>query len=185
MPWVRPQLKEVLHTIASNITKNVSVASSIRQALRMAADITSESSDIVVTGSLYLVGNVLRLLQSDNERPKMTHNKSMQNAGVYMKHLQFDGADLVPQRDVEKAARIEQGLCVYCGGAGHNIFYCPRRLSKNDREQKRTPSNPGIDNDAQDGSSPGAEVPTTPTRQRTKEDKQKQFVIENPRAWQT
>ncbi|RMZ78841.1 hypothetical protein DV738_g3681, partial [Chaetothyriales sp. CBS 135597] len=67
MPWVRPQVKEVLASLAQGLARSVRVASSPEQALRLAGRLAKEDGQIVVAGSLYLTGDIIRLLQKANQ----------------------------------------------------------------------------------------------------------------------
>lgn len=61
MPWVKPM---ACGDISNATTSSVSRAESIEAALQMATDISRKSNSlIVIAGSLYLVGDVLRLLR--------------------------------------------------------------------------------------------------------------------------
>ena len=65
MPWARPQPPSVLRDHLVNCTKaaEVHIAASPLDALQMASNITAEKDLLVVAGSLYLVGDVLRHLE--------------------------------------------------------------------------------------------------------------------------
>jgi dihydrofolate synthase len=70
MPWVKPQPKELLADIASPYTDHlVQTAKDAKEALSKAVQVTPEENQIVVAGSLYLVGDVLRLGPEPVDRP--------------------------------------------------------------------------------------------------------------------
>ncbi|RMZ87933.1 hypothetical protein DV736_g4838, partial [Chaetothyriales sp. CBS 134916] len=69
MPWVRPQAKEVLASLTHDIARSVKVADSPGKALRLARQVAKQDGEIIVAGSLYLVGDILRLLQKANQAP--------------------------------------------------------------------------------------------------------------------
>ncbi|RMZ75027.1 hypothetical protein DV737_g5489, partial [Chaetothyriales sp. CBS 132003] len=71
MPWVRPQAKEVLASLAHDIARSVQVADSPGKALKLAAKVAGQDGEIIVAGSLYLVGDILRLLQKANQTPEV------------------------------------------------------------------------------------------------------------------
>ncbi|RMD41077.1 hypothetical protein DV735_g4057, partial [Chaetothyriales sp. CBS 134920] len=67
MPWVRPQAKEVLASLAQGVARSVGVANSPQHALKLAGRAAKQDGEIVVAGSLYLTGDIIRLLHKANQ----------------------------------------------------------------------------------------------------------------------
>ena len=62
MPWASPASFDLLNKVAKELTcKTISYAPTPGEALRKAARMTREEELIIVAGSLYLVGDVLRI----------------------------------------------------------------------------------------------------------------------------
>jgi dihydrofolate synthase len=67
MPWVKPSSVQTLQDVASRLTSKVRVSTSPDEALCEAVKITPEDELIVIGGSLYLVGDVLRMLEISHD----------------------------------------------------------------------------------------------------------------------
>ena len=121
MPWVKPQLKEVLHSLASDLTAGVEIATDPVAALRQAVACTPPGHNTVVTGSLYLVGDILRAIRD-----------ILRGADVY--EHPAEGLELVEEpatasEDESKHAplrKIATRICAYCQRAGHEMKDCHR-----------------------------------------------------------